>query len=102
MRFVAGAQFTAHRLAAWLSGRRARDLGRRTPARLYSAAPPAVRWPTGRLLRANKSSHPEADIDTQNGDTLTILCKLLKDRFGSTAIYEAVPPNRFELIAATT
>jgi lysine/ornithine N-monooxygenase len=29
MRFVAGAQFTAHRLAARLSGARARDLGRR-------------------------------------------------------------------------
>jgi lysine/ornithine N-monooxygenase len=41
MRFVAGAQFTAHRLAARLSGRRARELGRRTPAPLYSAAPPA-------------------------------------------------------------
>jgi hypothetical protein len=41
MRFVAGAQFTARRLAARLSGRRARDLGRRTPAPLYSAAPPA-------------------------------------------------------------
>jgi cation diffusion facilitator CzcD-associated flavoprotein CzcO len=41
MRFVAGAQFTADRLAAWLSGRRARELGRRTPAPLYSAAPPA-------------------------------------------------------------
>jgi len=41
MRFVAGAEFTAHRLAARLSGRRARDLGRRTPAPLYSAAPPA-------------------------------------------------------------
>jgi hypothetical protein len=39
MRFVAGAQFTAHRLAARLSGARARDLGRRTPAPLYSAAP---------------------------------------------------------------
>jgi lysine/ornithine N-monooxygenase len=41
MRFVAGAQFTAHRLAARLSGRRARDLGSITPAPLYSAAPPA-------------------------------------------------------------
>ena len=41
MRFVAGAEFTAHRLAARLSGRRARDLGSRTPAPLYSAAPPA-------------------------------------------------------------
>jgi len=41
MRFVAGAQFTAHRLAARLSGRRARDLGRRTQTPLYSAAPPA-------------------------------------------------------------
>ena len=29
-------------------------------------------------------------METQNGDTLTILCKLLKDRFGSTAnrLYE--------------
>jgi len=39
MRFVAGAEFTAHRLAARLSGRRARALGRRTPAPLYSATP---------------------------------------------------------------
>jgi lysine/ornithine N-monooxygenase len=41
MRFVAGAQFTAHRLAARLSGRQARDLGRKAPAPLYSAPPPA-------------------------------------------------------------
>jgi lysine/ornithine N-monooxygenase len=39
MRFVAGAQFTAHRLAARLSGRQARD--RKAPAPLYSAAPQA-------------------------------------------------------------
>ena len=39
MRFVAGAEFTAHRLAARLSGRRARALGRRTPAPLYSTTP---------------------------------------------------------------
>jgi lysine/ornithine N-monooxygenase len=41
MRFVAGAQFTTHRLTARLSGRRARDLGRRIPTPLYSDAPPA-------------------------------------------------------------
>jgi cation diffusion facilitator CzcD-associated flavoprotein CzcO len=35
MRFVAGAQFTAHRLAARLSGRQARE--RKAPASLYSA-----------------------------------------------------------------
>jgi cation diffusion facilitator CzcD-associated flavoprotein CzcO len=41
MRFVAGAEFTAHRLAARLSAARTRDFGKRTPAPLYSAAPPA-------------------------------------------------------------
>jgi lysine/ornithine N-monooxygenase len=39
MRFVAGAQFTAHRLASRLSGRQARD--RKAPALFYSAAPQA-------------------------------------------------------------
>ena len=59
MRFVAGAEFTAHRLAARLSGRRARDLGSRTPAPLYSAAPPARSLADRPLDPANDSSHLE-------------------------------------------
>jgi cation diffusion facilitator CzcD-associated flavoprotein CzcO len=39
MRFVAGAQFTVHRLAARLSGAPARDVSRKTPAPLVSATP---------------------------------------------------------------